>query len=200
MLPLTNLNKEAFIKYKSSITLILIIILIISGIISSLFPSISKYMCLYPSNLNEPRNWYRLITYSFYLEPINTWFVHSFSILLFAYFIEIKLKKVEMLALIMLSSIIGGLFFMIFNQNIFFAFPIGSPSMIEYGYWSASLVIGIKYWKTYTIFEKIVLIYILLCVVNIYNSNPGIFAGHIFVTVIILILILLKLKIQKLIL
>jgi len=147
---------------------------------------------LYPSNLGEPWNWYKLITYPLYVGGLITWFLISLAMLCYGYIIENRVKRTDLFGLILISSIVGGLICMIFNQNNEFDVPIASPSMIAWGYWAATIVIGLKYWKSLNLFEKIVLGLGFLSILNIWNDNFGFLLGQIIVIILIMILTTIK--------
>lgn len=78
---------------------------------------------------------------------------------------------IYLILILFVSNII--MFFMIFNQNNEFNVPIVSPSMIAWGYWVATMVIGIRFWTSLNLFEKIVLALGFLSILNIWNDNLG---------------------------
>jgi membrane associated rhomboid family serine protease len=174
------------------ISLILITIFFVSNILTLLIPRVSDIFLLYPSNLAEPLNWYRLITYPLYVGGLLTWFHNSLIIILTGFIIENKVQKQYLIGLIILSSIIGGLIFIIFNQGETYNIPIATPTMISWGYWSATIIIGLKYWRTLNLFEKIVMILCFLSILNIWNDNFGFLLGQLSVITIIAILTLIK--------
>ncbi len=184
---------KTYIKNKKpKISLILILILFISNILTLFTPNLSDSILLYPSNLSEPLNWYRLITYPLYVGGLTTWFLNSLVFLLTGFIIESKLLKKDMIGLIFLSTVIGGLVYIILNQNDINNIAIASPTMISWGYWSATIVIGLKYWRTLNLFEKIIMILCFLSVLIIWNDNFGFFLGQLSVIITIAILTILK--------
>ena len=101
---------------------------------------------LYPSNLHQPWNYYRLFTYPLYVGGGINWFQNSLVILVTGYVIEYRLVKKDIYILIGLSSFIGGLIYIILNQEPNFIKPIATPSMISWGYLSATIAIGLIFW------------------------------------------------------
>ncbi len=180
---------------RPKISLILISILFISNILFSLIPELREMALLYPSNLSEPLNWYRLITYPLYVGGLSTWIQNSLVIILTGFIIENKVKKKDLIGLILLSTIIGGLVCIIFNQGEEYNIPIATPTMITWGYWSATIIIGLKYWRTLNLFEKIVMILCFLSISSIGNDNIGFLLGQ--VSVIITVAILTMVKYRK---
>jgi len=174
------------------ISFILILIFFVSTFITLFVPKIGDTIILYPSNLSEPFNWYRLITYPLYVGGLTAWFLNSLVILLSGFIIENKLKKNDLIGLIFLSSVVGGLVYIIINQNDIQNIAIASPTMISWGYWSATIVIGLKNWRTLNLFEKIVIILFVLNVFWITNENIGFLLGQITVIVTITIITLIK--------
>jgi membrane associated rhomboid family serine protease len=189
--------KDYLVKQRPRISLILILILFVSNIITLIFYDTQKYILLFPSlDILEPWNWYRLITYPLYVGGLITWLHNSLVIVLTGYIIENRLKKQNIIGLILLSSIIGGLIYIILNHDNPLI-PIASPAMITWGYWAAAIVIGLNYWKSLILFEKIVLILCLLSILSIWNDNFVFLLGQIIVIVMISILTLIQIKIKK---
>jgi membrane associated rhomboid family serine protease len=177
---------------KPKISLILILILFVSNILTLIIPRLSDVILLYPSNLYEPWNWYRFITYPLYVGGLLTWIHNSLVIALTGFIIENKLKKQDLIGLILLSSVIGGLIFIILNYGDSYNTPIATPTMISWGYWSATIIIGLKYWRTLNLFEKIVMILCFLSILSIWNDNFGFLLGQLSVIIIIAIMTLIK--------
>jgi membrane associated rhomboid family serine protease len=186
--------KDYLLTKRPRIAIYLILILFVSNIITLIFSEIGNIVMLYPSNLGEPWNWYKLITYPLYVGGLVTWFLNSLAILCYGYIIENRLKKTDLVGLILISSIVGGLFFIVFNQNSEFNVPIASPSMIAWGYWAATMVIGIKCWKSLNLFEKIIFILGFFSILSIWNDNFGFLLSQIIVIVLIMILTIIKTK------
>jgi len=176
------------------ISLILITIFFISNILTLLTPRFSEIILLYPSNLFEPLNWYRFITYPLYVGGLLSWIHNSLVIFLTVLIIEKKIRKQYLTGLIILSSIMGGLIFIIINQGGAYNKPIAAPTMISWGYWSATIVIGLKYWRTLNLFEKIVMILCFISILSIWNENFGFFMGQLSVILLISILTIIKLR------
>ena len=99
-----------------------------------------------------------------------------------------------MIGLILLSSFIGGFIFILINHNDPNNTPIASPTIISWGYWAATIIIGLKFWKTLNLFEKIILILCFLSIFSIQNPNLGFLLGQISVIVIIMLVSLIKVK------
>lgn len=174
------------------ISLFLVTILFVSTILTLVFPRLGEIVLLYPSNLDEPLNWYRLLTYPLFGAGLLDWFYNSLAILLTGYIIENKIKRNELIGLIVLSSIIGGLIFIIINYGAKYNSPIASPIMISWGYWSATIVIGLRNWRTLNLFERIVMILCFLSVLIIWHDNLGFFIGQLSVILTIVLLTILK--------
>lgn len=177
---------------KPKISLTLILLLFISNIITLLIPKISDAILLYPSNLYELLNWYRLITYPLHVGGLLAWIHNSIVIVLTGFIIENKLKKQGLIGLILLSTVIGGLIFIIINYDNLYNARIAGPTMISWGYWSATIIIGLKYWRTLNQFEKIVMFLSFLSILSIRNDNFGFLLGQLSVIIIIAIMTLVK--------
>jgi membrane associated rhomboid family serine protease len=189
--------KDYLIRQRPRISIILISLLFVSNIITLVFYDTQKYILLFPSlDLLEPLNWYRLITYPLFVGGLIAWFHNSLIIVLTGYVIENRLKKQNIIGLILLSSIIGGLTYISFNHDNPLT-PIASPAMITWGYWAASIVIGLNYWKSLNHFEKVVLILCFMSILSIWNDNNGFLYGQVLVIIVIMILTLIQIKIKK---
>jgi membrane associated rhomboid family serine protease len=175
-------------------TLWLIAIVLIINIISMLISSINELLILYPSNLNQPLNWYRLITYPFAGVGLLNWLINSIVLILTGFIIESRFKKIDLIAIIIIASIIGGLSYIIFNQNDMYNRGIAGPTMISWGYWAATIVIGIKSWKELKLLEKIVLILCFLGIVSLSFDNFGFLLGQIILIFSILVYTLIRIK------
>ncbi len=186
--------KDYLLTKRPRITIYLILILFVSNIITLISSRIGAFVMLYPSNLGEPWDWYKLVTYPLYVGGLATWFLNSLAMLCYGYITENRIKKKDLVGLILISSIVGGMFFMIFNQTNEFNVPIASPSMIAWGYWAATIVIGIRYWKSLNLFEKIVLGLGFLSILNIWNDNLGFLFSQVIVIISIMILTIIRVK------
>ncbi|MFP4556796.1 MAG: rhomboid family intramembrane serine protease [Bacteroidales bacterium] len=174
------------------ISLVLVTLLFVSTILTLIFPRLGEILLLYPSNLHEPLNWYRLLTYPLFGGGLLNWIYNSLAIVLTGYIIENKIKRQNLIGLIILSSIIGGLVFIIINYGDTQNSPIASPTMISWGYWSATIVIGLRNWRILNLFEKIVMILCFVSVLIIWHDNLGFFIGQVSVILTIALLTILK--------
>jgi len=102
--------KDYLLTKRPRITIYLILILFVSNIITLISSQIGALVMLYPSNLGEPWNWYRLITYPLYVGGLVTWFLNSLVMLCYGYIIENRIKRTDLIGLILISGIIGGVF------------------------------------------------------------------------------------------
>jgi membrane associated rhomboid family serine protease len=174
------------------ISISLVIITFVTNILTLTVPKFGEFVLLYSSNLSEPLNWYRLFTYPLYVGGLLNWVHNSLVIILTGFILENKITRKYLIGLMLISSFVGGLTFIILNQNDGYDLPIAAPTMISWGYWSATIIIGLKYWKTLNLFERIVLILCLLSIFSIANDNVGFFIGQICVIIIIAILTLIQ--------
>jgi len=186
--------KDYLLTKRPRITIYLVLILFASNIITLISSQIGAFVMLYPSNLGEPWNWYKLITYPLYVGGLITWFLNSLAMLCYGYIIENRIKRRDLIGLILVSSIIGGLLFMIFSQNNELNVPIASPSMIAWGYWAATIVIGIRYWKSLNLFEKIVLGLGFVSILSIWTDNLEILFSLIIMIILIMILTIIRVR------
>ena len=88
--------KEYLITKRPRITIYLILILFVTNFITLIFSQIGELVMLYPSNLGEPWNWYRLITYPLYVGGLIAWFLNSLPILCYGYVIENRIKRLNL--------------------------------------------------------------------------------------------------------
>ena len=95
---------KQYLKSKPpKISLVLTIVFFISNILTLYFPKLTNAILLYPSNLYEPLNWYRLLSYPLYIGGLFSWFHISLIIVLTGYIIENKIRKLELLGLVTAS-------------------------------------------------------------------------------------------------
>jgi len=186
--------REYFKNSLPRISLILIAIFFVFNIFTIVFQGLGDTLFLYPSNLKEPLNWYRFITYPLYVGGLTKWFLSSLAFLLLGYLIEHRVRRSDLIGLIILSSLIGGLVFTIINQNDSHNIPIASPTMISWGYWAAGMIIGIKFFKELNTFEKIILILYALSIFSIQAQDKGFLVGQIIVIIIIAILSFIRVQ------
>jgi len=192
------MNLKQYLKEElPKISLGLIIMFFISNILTLYAARIGNAFLLYPSNLYEPLNWYRLLSYPLYVGGGLSWLHNSLVIFLTGYIIESRIQKKDLFVLILLSSIIGGLSFVIFNQGDYHNAPIASPTMISWGYWSMCVIVGLKYWRTLNIFEKIIVILCFASILSLGNDNFGFFIGQLCVIVGIAIFGVIRIKNHK---
>lgn len=189
--------KEYLKINRPKISLILIFIFFITNILTVIFPELGGFVMLKPSNLIEPWNWYRFFTYPLYIGGLLTWLHVSIVIFLTGLIIENRIGKQNMIGLIVISSFIGGLMFIIINQDDLTNRAIVTPTMISWGYWSSAIVIGLKFWKELNNFEKIVIILCFLSIFGIISEDFGFTIGKISVIGTILILTVLRIKRNK---
>ncbi len=172
----------------------LVIILFISNIITIFIPKIGYFVLLYPTNLFEPWNWYRYFTYPLYVNGLINWLLNSICILCYGYLIEKRMKKSDLIGLILISTIIGGLLYTIITYHNLGYMPIASPTMISWGYGAASIVAGVKFWKTISLVEKIIFAICFLGIFSLYTDNLGILLSQISVFIIALSFTMIRLK------
>lgn len=158
--------KDYLLNKRPRVSIVLVFILLISSILTTIFSQFYDILLLFPSNLNEPWNWYRLFTYPLYCNGLKTWLLNSIPIIAAGYIIESRVKRNEIIGVILISNVMGGLFYIILSQNDELNTPLASPIMISWGYWAAAEVIGIKNVRSLNLFERIVLV---LCFVNIFS-------------------------------
>ena len=152
----TTTVKQYMKEHSVRLTFFLVIILFISNILSALISEFSNIIILQPEHLNEPEDWYRLITYSFNWS--SSWLYQVIIILITGFVIEHLLKKKTIISIILLSVITGGFIYLLLAQNNEMNIAITGPRMIVIGYSVTAIFIGIRNWKTILVFEKIVVI------------------------------------------
>ena len=180
--------KEYLKAHNPKIALWLIGVLFISNLLTLFIRSFGQAVILYPSNLNEPLNWYRFVSYPLYVGGLLSWLYNSIVLYLTGLIIEIRLTKKPIIMIILSSVIIGGLVAILINQGDPINRPIASPTMITWGYWSAAIVTGVYHWKSLNLFEKILLGLSLLSIFSIQNQNFGFLIGQIVVIAIVAII------------
>jgi hypothetical protein len=113
-------------------------------------------------------------------------------LVLTGFIIENRIKKRDLIGLILLSSFIGGLLFIIINQGDINNRAIATPTMISWGYWASTIIIGLRYWRGINLFEKIVVILCFFSVFSINGEDLGFTIGQLSVIVVIMVLTLIN--------
>jgi len=150
---------------------------------------------LRPTDLHDPKNWYRFLTYPLYINGLRTWLIVSISLFFFGGIIEKRLSSKFIITLIFFSTLFGGLIYAIINQEHTIPLPMGTAHMISWGYWASAIVIGLKFRKELNLIEKILLSLSFVGVFFISRDNLGFFIASLSVIVsIILITLLIKNK------
>ena len=183
---MNNYLKENFPKA----TFILVLLLFIANQTTHAFPALGKYLLLFPSDLKDPLNWYRLLTYALFVFGIKNWLYISIPVILIGFIIEHRVKPYFVPGLIVLSAIVGGLMFAISSQGDPDNIPLGSPTMISWGYWAAAIVVGLKNLKNLNLFEKIVISLLFISVLSLWPRDLSLFFGEITVVIVTVILTL----------
>jgi membrane associated rhomboid family serine protease len=187
--------KQYLIENRPRFTITLVLILLISGILTTFLPWISNLIILNTNNLTQPSNWYRFFTYPLIVGGLFNWLWNSIVLLLTGYVFENRTTKGYMIAICLISTFIGGMIYSIFNQGTLIGL-IG-PSIISWGYISAIIVCGLKFWKTLNVYEKVILILSMISLLSIIApENIGIILSQIIVVTFVAILAL-TLKIFK---
>lgn len=172
-------------------SILLILILFLSTILTVYWDKFYDLVLLRPTDLNIPKNWYRFLTYPLYISEIWTWFLTSISLFVFGGIIEKRLSTKYIIALILFSSFLGGLIYVIANQSDMNPLPMGTAHMISWGYWSSAMVVGFKFRKELNLLEKIILGLSFIGVFFISRDNLGFFIATLSVIVSISVITLL---------
>jgi membrane associated rhomboid family serine protease len=179
---------------KPKMTLWLITIIFLTSTITFIIYPLNEFLLLHPSNLTQPWYWYKLVTYPFVGTGYLNWLTNSLALVVTGYIIENRIKRNDLFIIILLSSVIGGLGFIIINQNDIYDRAIASPTMISWGYWAATIIIGIKFWKNLNLFEKIVLVLCFLSITSLFFENFGFLVGQIGVIIFVMVFILIRVR------
>ena len=169
--------KEYLREHRPDFAVLMVIVFLLFTILTLMFPLLGKVVLLEPSNLYDPLSWYKLLTYPLYGTGLVTWINHSIILVLIGFIIEKKVKRLDLIGLVIMSTIVGGFLYIVFNQdgpNV----GIASPVMISWGYLGVGIVIGLKDWQYLNLFEKILVILFCLSVPSIYNDNLGFLLGQ----------------------
>jgi len=183
---------QYFKANKPKVSLSLIAVFFISLILTSIFDNLNSVLVLYPSNLAEPWNWYRLLTYPLCVGSIVNWLHTSIVFILTGFIIEKRLQKKDIILYIFLSSIIGGLVFIIVNQNQPYNIGLASPIIITWGYWATALITGIRDWKNLIVFEKVIIALCILSFLGLFSEDIGLMLAQFSAVILISIMTLTK--------
>lgn len=186
--------KQYLIASRPKMTIWFTLIILFTSILFLFIQPLNQIAILNPSDLREPLHWYKLITYPFASAGLLNWIINALALILMGYIIENRFPRKDVLTIMILSSVLGGLIFILFNQNDVYDRGIASPTMISWGYWATTIIIGLKFWKKLNIFEKIIMILCLLSLSSLFFQNLGFLFGKIAVIVCIIPFTLLKIK------
>lgn len=94
------------------------------------------------------------------------------------YIVEKRLAKMKVVVLILLTTIIGGLIYCLFNLYGPLNRSIASPVMMTWGLASCALTLVLKEFKTTILLEKISAILFILSLLSIQYFDDGFFIGQ----------------------
>jgi membrane associated rhomboid family serine protease len=179
---------------KPNLTIKLLLLLLISTILiqtGGMFIEIeiARFFMLYTSNLYEPLNWYRFLTYPF-AGSLFSWIGVTSVILPAGYIIEKRTCKRNLVLIILISTILGGLLFTLVNRNDGLNRSIASPGLIAWGFWITAITCGIINWKLFQKIEKAIIIFFVLSVFKFDHADFGYFIAQIGVVAAVLAFIL----------
>lgn len=161
------------------------------------YDNLTDYLILFPSNISEPWNYYRFITYTAY-SGMAYWFYNSISFLLAGYVIEKRIMKKGIIILTLFSAIIGGLTCIIVNRNDELNLGVAGLTMISWSFGAAAIVCGLKYWKELKLFEKIITIVFMMGVIFIdFENDAGVVCGQIVVVIMTIISVIIFIRTNK---
>ncbi len=151
---------------------------------------ISEYLILYPKNLFQPMHWYRFLTYPLESVGLFGWIRIALIILPAGYIIEKRTHKKNLVSIIVISALLGGLIFTFINYSNELNRPIASSGLIAWGFWIASITCGIIQWEDLNKIEKAITIIFLLNVFSFNQPDFGYFVAQIGVVVTVLAFVL----------
>lgn len=175
--------KNYLINNRPGISLLLVKIFFMSTLLTFLIEELHQTILLYPQDIKNIWTWYKLLTYPFYVNGLLNWLYDGIAIIIAGYIIEHRVSKRKVIALIVLSSIIGGLIYSIINVNDPLNSPIGSPTMIAWGLLSCAFILIIKKIRSSILFEKIVAGLFIVSLLSIEVIDYGLLAGQIAVII-----------------
>lgn len=177
-------NMKDYLKNnKPKFSLLLVCVFFISNILTTLNQDLYQLVLLFPQDIKNISTWYKLLTYPFYTGGLLKWFYSGIIIILSGYIIELRLSKVKLVALIALSSIIGGLIFSTINISDPLNIPIASPVMIIWGLSSCAFMLILRNIKSSNLFEKIVAALFVISLLSIESFDYGFVLGQICVII-----------------
>ncbi|EAY24560.1 hypothetical protein [Microscilla marina] len=159
------------------ISIVFIALLLGFALLVAFVPTISPYLILQKSDLATPTHWYKLLSYSLYIKGLQNWLVQSIILLLLGAVIEKQIRQpLHVIGLMLLSSIVGGVSFMLLSTQ---AVPLASPGMIIWGYSSAAIVLGLSHWYQSESAERVALIAcVLLLLLQVIDFNLTVFLSQ----------------------
>jgi len=171
--------KDYLINNKPRISLLLVGIFFISNLLTLLFDGLYNVILLFPQDIKSVWKWYKLLTYPFYVCGLSRWFYNGIAIVIAGYIIEQRLSAIKVIALIALSSVIGGIIFSIVNIDDPINRPIASLSMIAWGLYSCAFILVVKKIRSSILFEKIVAGLFIVSLLSMSSEDYGFHLGQI---------------------
>ncbi len=151
---------------------------------------ISEYLILFPSSLSQPLQWYRFLTYPLDSNGLFGWLRIALIIFPAGYIIEKRTHNNTLVIIILISALVGGLFFTLINYGNGLNRPVASAGLIAWGFWIAAITCGILQWKDLNRIEKAIVILFLLSIFSFNHSDFGYFVAQIGVIAIVLAFVL----------
>lgn len=160
-------------KDRPKVTFVFIVLSFIGAIVSKLYPKFYELMVLDSSALSAPQKWYQFVTYPLVIIGLVNWLVSSIVLFLFGKVVEKYLSVKEVILLMLVSTIVGGLAFFIFND---FKGSIDSVSLMSWGMGGVVIVFGFRNWYESESLERTTLIIIpFLIIWQLITFNPPVF-------------------------
>jgi membrane associated rhomboid family serine protease len=145
------------------------IALIISGILFvflwvSSSKSAEEFVILKPQHLFEPKNYYRFLLYIAHVKDFSDWIINSFIIVLFGYVVERYIKTLDVIKLLTISYVFGGLLHIVIAKICGESYGIVSPGILGKILLYLTVFISVIRWKKLNVFERIISVigYVLL--------------------------------------
>lgn len=137
------------------IAISLVLVFLVTNVLTIAYSKIKLFILVYPANLQEPWQWYRLLTHPFYGAGLLNWVILVFMMIGSGFLVEKHLEKKQIWTLILSATVIGGASYMYLHRLDDFDPPMGSPAFIGWAYVVTAFILGLTHWKTSGLFEKI---------------------------------------------
>jgi membrane associated rhomboid family serine protease len=170
--------KKLFFGNKPVVSAALAGLFLITHLVGTLFPGVSDALVIYPTNLTQPANWYRFVTYALAAAGgLGYWLYNALLLVFLGNIIEHRMQRKHLTMLILLSVFAAGLCYPIFYHDPYahlsgMEAPLAGFGFISWGYLTVALVHAFRNRHALSIQARVLILLVgAFCIVNAVNVN-----------------------------